>query len=34
MPEETTKEIVMTVYEKWALIISVIALLIPIIQWA
>lgn len=34
MPEEATKEIVMTIYEKWALIISVSALLIPIIQWA
>ena len=34
MPEEAAKDIVMTVYEKWALIISVIALLIPIIQWA
>lgn len=34
MPEEATKEIVMTVYEKWALILSVTALLIPIIQWA
>ena len=34
MPEEATKQIVITVYEKWALIISVIALLIPIIQWA
>ncbi|MBR3555781.1 MAG: hypothetical protein IKN89_07705 [Oscillospiraceae bacterium] len=34
MPEEAAKEIVITVYEKWALIISVTALLIPIIQWA
>lgn len=33
MPEEATKEIVMTVYEKWALILSAIAILIPIIQW-
>ncbi len=34
MPEETTKEIVMTVYEKWALILSAIAILFPFIQWA
>jgi len=33
MPEETTKEIVMTVYEKWALILAGLALLIPLIQW-
>lgn len=34
MPEETTKEVIMTVYEKWALVLSVVAILIPIIQWA
>ena len=33
MPDEATKEIVMTVYEKWALILSGFALLIPFIQW-
>lgn len=33
MPEEATKEIVMTVYEKWALILSGLALLIPLLQW-
>lgn len=33
MPEETAKEIVMTVYEKWALILAGLALLIPLIQW-
>ena len=32
MPGEATKEIVMTVYEKWALILSAIAILIPVIQ--
>lgn len=34
MPDETAKEIVMTVYEKWALILSAIAIVIPIIQAA
>lgn len=34
MPNETAKEIVMTVYEKWALILSAIAILIPFIQAA
>lgn len=34
MSEEATKEFVMTVYEKWALILSAIAILIPLIQWA
>ena len=33
MPEETTKEVIMTVYEKWALVLSVVALLVPLIQW-
>jgi len=34
MADEAAKVIAMTVYEKWALIMSTIALLIPIIQWA
>ncbi len=33
MPVEETKQLAMTVYEKWALILSAIAILIPIIQW-
>ena len=33
MPDEATKEIAMSVYERWALILSVIAILIPLIQY-
>ncbi len=33
MPEEATKEIVMSIYEKWALILSGLALLIPFLRW-
>ena len=33
MSEETVKTVVMTVYEKWALVLSVVALLVPLIQW-
>lgn len=33
MPVEETKQLAMTVYEKWALILSAIAIMIPIIQW-
>ena len=34
MPGDLETNAVMTVYEKWALIMSAIAILIPIIQWA
>ena len=32
MSEETVKTVVMTVYEKWALVLSVVALLVPLIN--
>ena len=34
MPDEAAKELVMTVYEKWALILSAIAIVIPFLQAA